>query len=407
MPDHPNTSRSDKRLALLLAMLVAVMPFSIDAYLPAIPAMAAGLHADIHKVEQSLSVFLFGVALGQLFGGSWSDIKGRRPMALIGLTVYLLATLALMMVQNVNQLLWLRLLQAFGGGMATVVVAAVVRDQYEGKQAAQMFALIGIIMMAAPLLAPLIGAVLQKLAGWRAIFAFLAAYALLLLGLIYQAAPRNRPTAPPKGRIWAGIVARYHRVLSTREALGFLFVQAFSFSSMFVFLNESPFVYMKLYGLSEHAYAWVFGLNIVTMAVFNRITAWRLRHNESSTILLYGLALQFGCNATMLLLALFGQPPLALLVALVMLSVGSQGLMVANTQACFMTYFKTEGGSANAVLGTLQFVIAASVGFVTTWLHNGTVLIMPLMMLLCSLTGAGLLWLCSRQVWLGQSEHGL
>ena len=136
--------------------------------------------------------------------------------------------------------------------MASVVVGAVVRDNYHGREAAQMFALIGIIMMAAPSLAPLIGSLLEHLGGWRLIFGFLLTYGALAFVLIRVFLPKHKRAEPFTRDILHTVLARYRSVLTTRPALGFLFLQAASFSSMLVFLTESPFVYMKLYGLSQH-----------------------------------------------------------------------------------------------------------------------------------------------------------
>lgn len=401
MSTKPMKSAQRRQLAILLAMLVAVMPFSIDAYLPAIPAMAQALNTDIHRIEQSLSVFVLGVALGQLVGGPVSDLKGRRSVALWGLAIYGLATFALLTIDSVEALLVWRLVQALGGGMATVTVAALVRDRFEGREAAQMFALIGIIMMAAPLAAPMLGALLKSLAGWRAVFVFLLVYAVLVWGLLWWRMPA--PTTPVQSLSWRllpTIADNYGRVFRQPQALGFLFFQAFSFSSMFVFLTESSFVYMHLYGLSAHQYAWAFAANIVTMMLFNRITAWRLKTTDAQSILLWGIAVQFVCNLSLFVLVLLLQlPPFGLLLALLMTSVGTQGLIVANTQACYMGFFRAEGGSANAVLGTLQFLIAATVGWLTTQAHNGSAVVMTGMMLAATVCGMGLLWLFSRRVW--------
>ena len=181
---------STKQMAFLMAMLIAIMPLSIDAYLPSLPNIATALQADIHQIEKSLSTFMFGVAAGQLLGGSLSDIKGRRNIALKGLLVYVVSSLVLVFVQTADQLLLLRLVQALGAGMASVVVGAVVRDNYRGNQAAQMFALIGIIMMAAPMLAPQLGALLNKIGGWRSVFAFLFVYGSAVAAALYAFLPQ-------------------------------------------------------------------------------------------------------------------------------------------------------------------------------------------------------------------------
>ena len=394
-------------MAALLAMLVAIMPFSVDAYLPAIPAMADSLGADIHRIEQSLSTFMFGVAAGQLVGGSIADIKGRRVVALTGLVVYIASVIGLVFIRSADELLLLRMVQAFGAGMTVVVVGAIVRDNYEGNKAAQMFALIGIIMMGAPLVAPMLGAALKALGGWRLIFGFLALYAAIVWGLLYRFLAKPVHTDAINRSIFRTVAARYRHVLSTRPALGFLFFQAFSFSSMFVFLTESSFVYMNLYGLSAHAYAWVFGLNIITMATFNRITAWKLKTgSDAKDILKWGILIQLAANTLMVAaVMLTGMPPLWWLVGCVMVSVGTQGLIVANTQACFMGYFKEEGGSANAVLGVCQSLIGAAVGMLTTWLHNGTPQVMAGMMLAATVCGMVLLLAFSRDAWRTQAQR--
>ena len=406
MTQAPQTL-SDKQMAALLAMLVAIMPFSVDAYLPAIPAMADSLGADIHRIEQSLSTFMFGVAAGQLVGGSIADIKGRRVVALTGLVVYIASVIGLVFIRSADELLLLRMVQAFGAGMTVVVVGAIVRDNYEGNKAAQMFALIGIIMMGAPLVAPMLGAALKALGGWRLIFGFLALYAAIVWGLLYHFLAKPVHTDAINRSIFRTVAARYRHVLSTRPALGFLFFQAFSFSSMFVFLTESSFVYMNLYGLSAHAYAWVFGLNIITMATFNRITAWKLKTgSDAKDILKWGILIQLAANALMVAaVMLTGMPPLWWLVGCVMVSVGTQGLIVANTQACFMGYFKEEGGSANAVLGVCQSLIGAAVGMLTTWLHNGTPQVMAGMMLAATVCGIVLLLAFSRDAWRERPQH--
>lgn len=406
MTQAPQTL-SDKQMAALLAMLVAIMPFSVDAYLPAIPAMAEALGADIHRIEQSLSTFMFGVAAGQLVGGSIADIKGRRVVALTGLVVYIASVIGLVFIRSADELLLLRMVQAFGAGMTVVVVGAIVRDNYEGNKAAQMFALIGIIMMGAPLVAPMLGAALKALGGWRLIFGFLALYAAIVWGLLYRFLAKPVHTDAVNRSIFRTVAARYRHVLSTRPALGFLFFQAFSFSSMFVFLTESSFVYMNLYGLSAHAYAWVFGLNIITMATFNRITAWKLKTgSDAQDILKWGILIQLAANTLMVAaVMLTGMPPLWWLVGCVMVSVGTQGLIVANTQACFMGYFKEEGGSANAVLGVCQSLIGAAVGMLTTWLHNGTPQVMAGMMLAATVCGIVLLLAFSRDAWRTQAQR--
>lgn len=390
---------SEHHMAILLAMLTAVMPFSVDAYLPALPQISQALQTDVHYVEKSLTTFIFGVALGQLFGGSLSDIKGRKNLVVYGLIVYMLSTLGLVFVHNVGQLLALRWVQAIGGGMASVVVGAIVRDNYEGKQAAQMFALIGIIMMAAPSVGPLVGSGLLKLGGWRLIFVFLFVYALLVFAFIVYFLPKHKKAEAFNKETFKLMLAGYRRVLTTRSALGLLFFQAASFSSMMVFLTESPFVYMQKYGLNAQHYGMAFVCNIVMMAIFNRITAWRLKRDSNpQDILLWGIVIQLLANSILALVTWVSVPSIYCVIALVMVSIGTQGLIMANTQALFMENFRREGGSANAVLLASQSLIGAAVSFLATHLHNGTIHVMASMMPACTIVGLVLLLLFSRHI---------
>ena len=393
---------SDKQMAILLAIMVAIMPFSVDAYLPAIKNIAVDLHTDIHLIERSLSTFILGVSAGQLLGGSLSDIKGRKNIALTGLLIYIVASIVLIFVNSANQLMVLRLLQALGGGMTAVTVGAIIRDNYDGKYAAQMFALIGIIMMGAPLAAPMAGGGTAKF-GWLAQYFCVSVFlwcecVCAVMAFFYPNA--NKPNH--SHAIFSIIfLMRYRRVLGQKQALGFLFFQATSFSSMMVFLTESPFVYMELYGLTPQQYAWAFGCNIITMATFNRITAWRLKRDSSTQdILLWGIVIQLLTNfilgASVLIM---GLPPFAVVVLCVMLSVGTQGLVVANTQALFMQHFREDSGSANALLSANQSLTGAMVGFLATVLHNGTAQILAWLMPTCTIVGVILLWHFSRSQW--------
>ena len=227
-----------RKLALLLSIMVAIMPFSTDIYLSSVPQMAISLHADIHLIEQSLSSFMFGVALGQLMGGALSDIKGRKIIALIGLSVYLMSTIAIIFVDSSRELLFWRWIQAMGGGMATVTVGATVRDFFYGNAAARMFATIGIITLIAPLGAPMLGTGLAALGGWRSIFIFLVIYALVVMICIWHFMPRAKmPSQPLNSQIFHKIKQNFVLVFRERESLGFMFFQTAGFAAMFVFLN--------------------------------------------------------------------------------------------------------------------------------------------------------------------------
>ena len=138
---------SIRSLAILLAMLTAVAPFAVDMYLPAMQAMAIDLSTPIHYVEISVSTFLFGFAIGQLVGGPASDRFGRKPMIALGLILFSITSLLLTQTESIDQLLFLRAIQAIGGGMATVNSSAMIRDLFSGDEMAKVLSMVAIVMI--------------------------------------------------------------------------------------------------------------------------------------------------------------------------------------------------------------------------------------------------------------------
>ena len=165
---------------VFVASMVAIGPFAIDTYLPAMPAMATNLGVEIVSVNATLSTYLFGFAFGQMFGGPISDQIGRRRIGLLGLVVFSAASVLIALAESIEVILWLRALQAVGGGFATVICMAMVRDAYEPMEAAKRFPVVMLVMLGAPLAAPAIGAALLSF-GWPSIFIFLALYGLAVL----------------------------------------------------------------------------------------------------------------------------------------------------------------------------------------------------------------------------------
>lgn len=383
----------DRKLAVLLASLIAVTPLAIDVYLPAIPAIAQNLAADIHDVELSLGVFFLGLALGQLIGGPLSDLRGRRPIILIGLSIYLIGSVLTFFCSSIEQLLTARLIQAIGAGFSSVSAMATIRDRYQGREAARMFAFVGIIMMSAPLLAPIIGSILLSFFSWRSIFLALAIYGgiVSIAVLLFLRLPSIQQKAVTVEN-FVNIIQAYGIVFRTPKALGFLFFQAFSFSSMFAFLTESPFVYMEYFDHSDRAYALLFAANILVMAIFNRITAYKLKNTNPWRILRVGIFIQILANGSLFALVVFTDIQFWALFTLVVISIGSQGLIFPNTTACYMDFFKDNAGVANAVFGTTQFLIASIIGWITSSLHDGTVIPMASMMLFSILIAISFLY---------------
>ncbi len=364
-----------KKIAPLLAIIVALSPFAIDTYLPAIPTMAKYFQVDIHLIELSIPIYLIGFALGQLTGGPVSDNYGRRWIGIIGLSLFFAASIAIIYVSNVQQLWLFRFVQAFGGGFGLVICAAIVRDLYDGKDAAKIFTLIGFIMMVAPLIAPSVGSIMLQYFNWQAIFVLLAIYAIIQVFVIVIWVPETKKLRKVGGYEHLSlkqVLANYWAIVSHRSALPYLMCSSFVAATMFAFLTEISFLYIEYFDVTEKKFAWLFGLNIVSMMSFNRINHFLLDRWSPRKILRLGLMIQTSSATLLLITALINMESLTVTVILLMLVIGSFGIIAPNNMACYMSHFAKTSGTANAVIGSSQFALGAIIGLILTYLHNGT-----------------------------------
>ncbi|MDN3555363.1 Bcr/CflA family multidrug efflux MFS transporter [Halomonas maura] len=375
-----------RRVALLVAANTALAPFAIDAYLPAMPALAEAVGASIHHTELSISVFLFGFALGQLTGGPLSDRLGRKPVLLGGLVIFLLASLLLTTVDSLAELLAWRLVQALGGGACVVNSAAIVRDCFSGREAAKVMSTMAMIMMLAPLAAPAVGSGLLYLADWWLIFVFLAVYAAFLLWLMGTRLPETRapdaPLASPRQ-----VLRNYASVLRHREGMGYVLAVAATFAGMFAFITASPFLYMTHYGVSPAVYPVLFGANVVVMAGSNRVNIRLLRRRSPQQNMRLGLGVQLAVALTLVALVATGLDSLVTVVPLIMLFMGMVGLITPNAIASLLEHFSHMSATATALLGSIQFTCGALAGVVVSGFEIDSAWPMVLTMLAVSLAG--------------------
>lgn len=370
---------SPGRLAFLLATLVALGPLAIDTYLPALLAMSGHFAVEIHAVEVSVSVYVLGVAAGQWLGGPLSDQFGRKPVAYVGLTLFILGCLSIPLSSNIEILYMLRFLQALGGGATVVIAAASVRDHFTGKEAAKVMTTIGLVMLVAPLVAPAVGALLLKLFGWQSIFYMLAIYGFMLFGIVRFLLPTvavKPSTEPLRQRMFLA----YGRVLSNRQAMGFILANGLAFAAMFTFITDAAFLYMEYFGITPEQFPLYFGANVVTMLGMNRLNVLLLRRYSSASIMQVALSLQVAACVALLGLTLAGLLTLWLVVPLIMVTAGMVALVMPNGIASFLDLFERDSGAATGLNGALQFLLAGVIGTVLGMLHDGSTLPMTALM---------------------------
>lgn len=375
-----------RRVALLVAANTALAPFAIDAYLPAMSALADSIGASIHHTELSISVFLAGFAIGQLLFGPLSDRIGRKPVLLGGLVIFLLASLAITTIGTLPELLAWRFVQALGGGACVVNSAAIVRDCFSGREAAKVMSTMVMIMMLAPLVAPVVGSGLLHLADWWLIFAFLAVYAAFLLWLMGTRLPETRDPGQPVAS-FRQVLANYASVLRHREAMGYICAVAASFGGLFAFITASPYIYLEYFGLSPAMYPVVFGANVLVIALSNRVNIHLLVRRSPHQNLHLGLSIQLVAAMALALAAALGLASLPVVVLLVMVYAGMIGLITPNAMSALLDNFGHMSATATAMMGGIKFGSAALAGVMVGIFEIESLWPMVLTMLLASLIG--------------------
>ncbi|PKO35524.1 MAG: Bcr/CflA family drug resistance efflux transporter [Betaproteobacteria bacterium HGW-Betaproteobacteria-7] len=250
---------SSRGIALLLAALAAVGPFSIDAYLPSFPDIAASLGASQLEVQQTLSIYLLSFAVMTLWHGAIADRFGRRRVILAALALFGLASAGCSLASSIEQLWFWRCMQGITAGAGIVISRAIVRDLYDGADAQRLMSKITMMFALAPAIAPVIGGWLQTLFGWRMVFAFLVLMTAVLAFACWKLLPE---TLPPHKRqsLRPGYLGRtYWQVLTSPAFLFACAALSLNFAGFFIYVLSAPVFLMTHLGLPETAFLWLFG----------------------------------------------------------------------------------------------------------------------------------------------------
>ncbi|MET8994169.1 multidrug effflux MFS transporter [Amycolatopsis sp. NPDC004169] len=348
--------RAQLKFVLVLGGLTAFGPLSIDMYLPALPRMAADLHAADSTVQLTLSAFIVGLALGQLVLGPLSDALGRRRPLLVGLALYVVGSVLCAVSPDAWLLVAARLVQSLGAAAGIVIARATVRDLFSGTAMTKFFSTLMLVSGLAPILAPLIGGQLLTWTSWRGVFVVLTAFGALLLAVVVFFLPE--PSAVRSPLRLGPVMRTYGRLALDRSFAGYALAAGLLFASMFAYISGSSFALQGVYGLSPQAYSVVFGVNGVGIVLAGQLNGRLVGRVRERALLLSGLLLGVIGGALVLASVLF-RAPLALLLVSLFLLVSSIGLVMPNASSLALASHARSAGAASALLGVLQFVVGA------------------------------------------------
>ena len=358
-----------KLLLPLLASIMALSPLAIDMYLPAMPVLAEHLGTNMPMVQNSLSIYLFGYALGLILFGPMADKYSRRKMVLVGVTGFLLASLLLPFVSKIEQFLSLRFIQAFISSAATVVVPGTIREYYK-ENTAKGLSYVSMIMMLAPMIAPSIGSILLVAHSWQLIFYVLSFYSVIVLLLVAKYLPEAvRNNSEEDQQI--SFFTRYKIVFSNGEARLDIISSMMISLAFFAYITAIPFVYLTVYQVSEFSFSILFGITVVALMLSHFINTRLVTRKGSRAMLRYGLTLSVTAATALLLANVFSMPLIYTVIAILPL-MGSISMVAVNSDALVFTKFPEQAGTATAVIGTLRFGIGALAGPILAYFYDGS-----------------------------------
>lgn len=363
-PTPKSEAASDQRpapfgLIVLLMAMSAIGPVSLNILVPATPALSVLFDTNVATVQLTLSLYLFGLAISQLMLGPLSDRFGRRPVLLVGLGITAVASFGAMFATSIDMLILFRTLQALGASSGLVIGRAVIRDLYSRERSAAMIGLVTTVMVVAPMLAPMIGGLIDTHFGWEYTFALVGTAAAIVMAWALLSLPETRPDHVTGGGV-RYIIGESRKLLTDRRFLGYVLVCALGTSTYFAFLGAGPHVVVSMMARTSAEYGLWF---IITAAAFmagNFITTRTVQRYGVDRMIAVGLAFQVvGAVATIIAVWLFPDGgPMTIFLPQIAMSVGN-GIFLPNCVAGAVSVRPQAAGTASGITGFLQMSIGA------------------------------------------------
>ncbi|EKM4698024.1 Bcr/CflA family multidrug efflux MFS transporter [Enterobacter roggenkampii] len=364
---------SSFKIVFILGLLAMLMPLSIDMYLPALPVISAQFGVPAGSAQMTLSTYILGFALGQLFYGPMADSLGRKPVILGGTLIFAAAAVACALAQTIDHLIIMRFFHGLAAAAASVVINALMRDIYPKEEFSRMMSFVMLVTTIAPLVAPMAGGAVLVWFSWHVIFWILALAALLASAMIFFFIDETLPVERRQKFHIRTTIGNFASLFRHKRVLSYMLASGFSFAGMFSFLSAGPFVYIELNHVSPQHFGYYFALNIVFLFIMTIINSRFVRRVGALNMFRAGLWIQFVMAIWLVVSAFLGVGFWALVVG-VAAFVGCVSMVSSNAMAVILDEFPHMAGTASSLAGTFRFGIGAIVGallsmatFTTAW----------------------------------------
>jgi len=394
MPDIDGGAGASPRLAggrlmALLIVMTAIGPLSLNILMPAVPGLATTFAADPGIVQLTVSLYLLGLAASQLVTGALSDRFGRRPVVLGGLAFTAISSLAAIAAVTIEALVIARTVQALGASVGLVVGRAIIRDLYDRDRAAAMIGWVTMAMVVAPMVAPLIGGVLDTALGWQAIFAFIAIVSAVTLVGVVVALPETQDAPLRSGGI-VRFLTEARLLISTPQFFGYALAAAANSAMFFAFLGGAPHVVVTMMGHSSAVYGIWFALTSIGYMAGNFFTARASARIGIDRMIWLGTGISLAGMALAIaaVIALPDAGPAMIFVPQVLVSFGS-GLLLPNAIAGSVSVRPQAAGTASGITGFLQMGLGAPAAQIAAQLLTNASSALPMVLIMLALALGG------------------
>ena len=387
----PPTGARRVELIVLLGVLIACAPFSIDMYLPSLPTLAQVFSASAAATERTLTLFFLGFATGQAIFGPLADRFGRKPPLYAGLALFTIASLGCAFAPSIEVLAGLRLFQALGACAGGVTARAVVRDLFEPRDAVQVLARMILVMGVAPLLAPLLGGYVLVTLGWKAIFLILAAIGAVALAAAWLQLPETHRAEHARASLHVVSILRdYFGILRDRSFLAYGLGAGIASGGVFGYVTGSPHVFIEIYHIPAQSFGLLFGLMALGMIIMSQASAYILKYHEPATVLRTAQTVQAVAGVVLLVAGATGFGGLYGLTPALFVYVAMNGAVGPSSTALAMAPHAAQAGLASALLGTLGFGSGALASLAVGLLQGPSAFAMTLVVAVSGLAGLAL-----------------
>ena len=345
--------KSQLVLTVFLGILAALAPLSIDMYLPSLPLMPEEFGVTTSVIQLTLTMTMAGMAIGQIFAGPISDMKGRRIPLIFGMLIFALSTLVCIFATSIHVFLVFRFIQGLAGAVGIVIARAIARDVCEGPQLTKLFSMLMLVNGLAPILAPVIGGEILVFTSWRGIFVL-----LMIIGLMLTvAAMLFKESLRPENRIsgWGSTFKSFRALITNKYFLGHCFMQCFSFAAFFAYISGSSFIFQNIYGVSAQEYSLIFGGIGLAIAITG-VIPMRLAGRVADEKLLRWSLVQSFVGSLLIFTACWFNAPLALLILSLLVVIPMIAIMGATSFSLAMRAHGKNAGSASALIGFFSMI---------------------------------------------------